>query len=60
MSEIVILANARDVSGEYFDRDVWESNSVSSPSVGSDSSASMLVWWPVPSNLPQAAQSTMQ
>eukprot|EP00974_Lingulodinium_polyedra_P016285 1577918-Lingulodinium_polyedra.AAC.1 len=57
MSEMVILANARYVSGESYDRDIWESNSGSSPDVGSDSSASMLVWWPVPNNTPQDAQS---
>eukprot|EP00974_Lingulodinium_polyedra_P053525 5143426-Lingulodinium_polyedra.AAC.1 len=36
---------------------MWESNSGSSPDAGSDSSASMLVWWPVPTNIPQDAQS---
>eukprot|EP00974_Lingulodinium_polyedra_P020990 2028063-Lingulodinium_polyedra.AAC.1 len=36
---------------------MWESNSGSSPDVGSDSSASMLVWWIVPNNIPQDARS---
>eukprot|EP00974_Lingulodinium_polyedra_P088873 8614978-Lingulodinium_polyedra.AAC.1 len=57
MSEMVILANTRDVSGDSYDRDVWEPNSGSSPDVGSDSSASMLVWWLVPNNVPNDAQS---
>eukprot|EP00974_Lingulodinium_polyedra_P011246 1085671-Lingulodinium_polyedra.AAC.1 len=57
MSEIVILAHARYVSGDSYDRDAWESNSGSSPYVGSDSSASVLVWWPVPNNIPNDAQS---
>eukprot|EP00974_Lingulodinium_polyedra_P119507 11171427-Lingulodinium_polyedra.AAC.1 len=54
---VVILAKTRDVSGDYYDRDVRGSNSGSSPDVGSDRSASMLVRWPVPSNAPQDAQS---
>eukprot|EP00974_Lingulodinium_polyedra_P057422 5525877-Lingulodinium_polyedra.AAC.1 len=57
MSEMVILANTRDVSGGSYDRDIWESNSGSSPDIGSDSSASVLVWWPVPNNIPQDVQS---
>eukprot|EP00974_Lingulodinium_polyedra_P126391 11198108-Lingulodinium_polyedra.AAC.1 len=57
MSEVVILAHVRDVSGDTYYRDIWESSSGSSPDVGGDSSASMLVWWPVPNNIPRDAQS---
>eukprot|EP00974_Lingulodinium_polyedra_P127545 11202541-Lingulodinium_polyedra.AAC.1 len=42
MSEMVILANARGVSGDSYDRDFWESHSGSSQDVESESSASML------------------
>eukprot|EP00974_Lingulodinium_polyedra_P050617 4868823-Lingulodinium_polyedra.AAC.1 len=58
MSEVVILANARDVCGESYDPDVWESGSSSSPEGDTDSSAAVLVWWPVPNGAPQDAQST--
>eukprot|EP00974_Lingulodinium_polyedra_P097729 9473502-Lingulodinium_polyedra.AAC.1 len=57
MSEMVILVHTRDVSGDTYDRDIYESNSGSSPDVGSDSSASILVWWLVPNNIPNDAQS---
>eukprot|EP00974_Lingulodinium_polyedra_P056533 5436667-Lingulodinium_polyedra.AAC.1 len=54
---MVILANTRGVCGASYDPDVWESGSSSSPEVESDSSAGMLVWWLVPNDTPQDAQS---
>eukprot|EP00974_Lingulodinium_polyedra_P045186 4333523-Lingulodinium_polyedra.AAC.1 len=54
---MVILANVRDVCGESYDEDVWESGSSNSPAVDTDSSAAMLEWWPVPNDAPQDAQS---
>eukprot|EP00974_Lingulodinium_polyedra_P012631 1222754-Lingulodinium_polyedra.AAC.1 len=58
MSEMVIVDSTRDICGERYDPDVWEPGSSSSPEVDTDSSAAMLVWWLVPNDAPQDAQST--